>query len=165
LPYTYIYDIKKDTGGLTPADFHKHWYWERKSTLRPLLDPLQARKQYIGPVRIARTGRILSTGEELVRQPSICSAYHRQGHTISSRNCPLKLQASITTQSQILLEIDIIAARLVASTAPTAPVAPTAPTAPAAPAVPVSTASLIPKQLSPDRPEVLIQAYLAEKTA
>jgi hypothetical protein len=77
----------------------------------------------------------------------------------------LKLQASITTQSQILLEMDITAARLVASTAPTAPAAPTAPTAPAAPAVPVSTASLVPKQLSPDRPEVLIQAYLAEKTA
>lgn len=174
LPCAHICDIKKNTGGLTPADFHKHWYWERESTLRPLLDPLQARKQHIGPVRIARTGRILSTGEEQTRHPSTCSACHRQGHTMSSRNCPLKLQASITTQSQLLLEMDITAARPVApiaSTAPTAPIAPTAPALSVLTATTLPTASTTqpvltaPKQLSPDRPEVLLQAYLAEKTA
>jgi hypothetical protein len=86
---------------------------------------------------------------------------------MSSRNCPLKLQASIATQSQMLLEIDIIAA------APVAPIAPTAPTARTAAAAltalvlkePIVSTAPMPKQLSPDRPEVLIQAYLAEKAA
>jgi hypothetical protein len=64
LPYTHICDIKKATGGLTPSDFHEHWYWDRKSTTQPLLDPLQARKQHTGDLRVARTGRILSRGEE-----------------------------------------------------------------------------------------------------
>jgi hypothetical protein len=166
LPCAYICDIKKDTGGLTPADFHEHWYWERKSTLRPLLDPIQARKQHTRHPRTARTGRILSTGEELTKQLPKCSACHRQGHTMSSRNCPLKLQASIATQSQMLLEMDIIAAAPVAPTAPTAPTAPIEAAALAAPVLiepTVSIASPVPKQLSPDRPEVLIQAYLAEK--
>jgi hypothetical protein len=45
-------------------------------------------------------------------------------------------------------------------TAPTAPVASTVQAVRTAP-----TASTEPKQLSPDRPEVLMQAYLAEKTA
>jgi hypothetical protein len=55
---------------------------------------------------------------------------------MSSRNCPLKLQASIATQSQMLLEIDIIAAALVA------PIAPTVPTAPIAPIAPIAAAAL-----------------------
>jgi hypothetical protein len=42
-------------------------------------------------------------------------------------------------------------------------------TAPIMPIAPIIQAELIaptvPKQLSPDRPEVLMQAYLAEKTA
>ena len=45
-------------------------------------------------------------------------------------------------------------------TVPTVPAVLTASTIQAVPAVPA-----VPKQLSPDRPEVLIQAYLAEKTA
>jgi hypothetical protein len=40
LPCAHICDIKKSTGGLTPSDFHEHWYWDRQSTLQPLLDPL-----------------------------------------------------------------------------------------------------------------------------
>ena len=130
---------------------------------------------------------------------------------MSSRNCPLKLQASIASQSQQLLEMDIAASQplgppastvqavvtaptappvstvqavLTATTAPTAstvqaavtaPTAPpastvqaavTAPTAPTASTVQaVLTAPTVRKQLSPDRPEVLMQAYLAEKTA
>ncbi|PMD15820.1 hypothetical protein NA56DRAFT_709468 [Hyaloscypha hepaticicola] len=60
-------------------------------------------------------------------------------------------------------------------TAPVAPAAPAASTVQAvitAPIAPVTstvqavlTAPVAPKQLSPDRPEVLMQAYLAEKTA
>jgi hypothetical protein len=76
-------------------------------------------------------------------------------------------------QSQIVLDRDIIASQAVAPIVPTAPTAPTAPIELAAPILtgpiesttPVSTASLVPKQLSPHRPEVLIQAYLAEKAA
>ena len=86
---------------------------------------------------MARTGRILSTGEELpVKQPPVCSACHRQGHIISSRNCPLKLQASITRQSQILLDLDILARQ---SPAPIAPTASTVPITPIASTTPVAS--------------------------
>ena len=61
---------------------------------------------------------------------------------------------------------------LTAPTASPVPVASPVLTAPTASTVPVAspvlaapTAPTLPKQLSPDRPEVLIQAYLAEKTA
>jgi hypothetical protein len=64
---------------------------------------------------------------------------------MTSRNCPLKIQASIATQSQILLDMDVVARQ------PPAPIA--------------LTTSTVPKQLSPDRPEVLMQVYLAEKAA
>ena len=175
LPCAHVCDIKKATGGLTPSDFHEHWYWDRKSTTQPLLDPLQARKQYTGDLRVARTGRILSRGEEQTKRLPICSACHRQGHIMSSRNCPLKLQASIATQSQMLLEMDIVARQPLVPTAPTAstvpvvsPVitAPTVSTVPVmSPVITAPTASTVPKQLSPDRPEVLMQAYLAEKSA
>jgi hypothetical protein len=188
LPCAHICDIKKSTGGLTPSDFHKHWYWDRQSTLQPLLDPLWAGRQRTANLRVARTGRILSIGEELpVKQPLICSACHRQGHIISSHSCPLKLQASIARQSQILLELDMLARQSlaptasampvvspvpIASTASTVPMASPVPIAPIASTVPMASpvltaaiASVVPKQLSPDRPEVLMQAYLAEKAA
>ena len=91
---------------------------------------------------------------------------------MSSHNCLLKLQASIARQSQILLDLDILARQSPAPTASTMPVAspvltaPTASTVPVASTVPTApTASTVPKPLSPDRPEVLMQAYLAEKTA
>jgi hypothetical protein len=72
-----------------------------------------------------------------------------------------------------------IATQVVAHIAPIAPIAPIAapvlaivPTAATQPvitaptAAPIlATAPIVPKQLSPDRPEVLMQAYLAEKTA
>ena len=106
---------------------------------------------------MARTGRILSRGEEQTKRLLICLACYRQGYTISSRNCPLKLQASIATQSQILLDLDIVAtqplALIVLIVSPVRAIL----TALIAPA--------ISKQLLPDRPEVLIQAYLAKKTA
>ncbi|KAF5190520.1 Transposase [Thalictrum thalictroides] len=194
LPCAHICDIKKDTGGLTPSDFHEHWYWERKSTLRPLLDPLPAGRQPAANLRTARTGRILSTGEEQpTRRLPTCSACHRQGHTRSSYNCPLKLQATIATQSQMLLDMDIVARQpaLVPPTITASIPAFASPTTTHSPIelplssqisidVQFSTASGFPgpeqpeqprpqaplqKQLSPDRPEVLIKAYLAEKTA
>jgi hypothetical protein len=97
LPCTHVCDIKKATGGLTPSDFHEHWYWDRKSITQPLLDPLHARKQHTRDLRVACTGRILLKGEEQTKRLPTCSACYRQGHIISSHNCPLKLQASIAT--------------------------------------------------------------------
>jgi hypothetical protein len=135
LPCAHICDIKKATDGLVPSDFHKHWYWERESTIQPLLNPLWAGRQRTSNVQVASTGRILSRGEEQTKQLPTCSACHRQGHTMSSRSCLLKLQASIAAQSQILLDLDI------APSAPTAPTAPSASTSPTAPTAP--------KQLSP----------------
>ena len=109
LPCAHICEIKKATGGLTPSDFHEHWYWDRKSTIQPLLDPLPARKQHTRDLQVACIGRILSRGEEQTKRLPTCSACHRQGHIMSSRNCPLKLQASIARESQILLDLDILA--------------------------------------------------------
>jgi hypothetical protein len=201
LPCTHICDIRRVTGGLIPLDFHEHWYWDRNSTIQPLLDPLRARKQHMGNPRVARTGRILSRGEEQAKRLLICSACYRQGHTMSSRNCPLKLQASITMQSQMFLDLDIITTQSLAPVTPIASItlvitariasivleaiAPIASTTPEATALTTSialeatapiastalevtaptTSTTLKKQLSPDRPEVLMQAYLAEKTA
>ena len=173
LPYAHICDIRKAIGVLTPSDFHEHWYWDRKSTLQPLLDPLRAGRQHIANLRVARTGRILSTGEELpAKQPPVCSACHRQGHIRSSRNCPLKLQVSIATQSQILLDLDLATQPVASIAVPASPVLATAPTALPASTVQAiliaptaSAAPTAPRQLSPDRLEVLMQAYLAEKAA
>ncbi len=181
LPCAHICDTRRATGGLIPSDFHEHWYWDRKSTLQPLLDPLWAGRQRTANLRVSHTGRILSTGEEPTKQLPTCSACHKQGHIRSSHNCPLKLQASIATPSQMLLEMDIVARQPpvpIAHTASTVPVASPVLTAPTVSTVPVASpvltaptvstvpvAPTVPKQLSPDRPEVLIQAYLAEKTA
>jgi hypothetical protein len=86
----------------------------------------------------------------------------------------------IATQSQILLDLDLVATQPVASIALTASpvlaIAPIAPTIQAVLTAPIasttqaiapiaSTASTALKQLSLDRPEVLMQAYLAEKAA
>src|ERR1700709_431134 len=107
LPCAYICNTRKITG-LTPIDFHKHWYWECTSTLQPLLDPLWAGRQCTAGLRTSPTGRIVSIREEVtVQQPTACLACHRQGHTMSSRNCPLKLQASIASQSQALLDLEM----------------------------------------------------------
>jgi hypothetical protein len=169
LPCAHMYDIRKATGSLLPSDFHEHWYWDRKSTLQPLLNPLWAGRQSTTNIRVSYTGRILSRGEEPTRQRPICSACYRQGYTMSSRNCPLKLQASIGTQSQILLEMDIAASQPLALTTPTASTAQRVLTAPIAstaqPVLTVPVVPAVPKQLSPDRPEVLMHTYLAEKTA
>jgi hypothetical protein len=85
---------------------------------------------------------------------------------MSSNSCPLKLQASIARQGQILLDLDMQESQPLvpvpmASPALTAPTVSTMPVA--SPVLTGPTASIVPKQLSPDRPEVLIQAYLAEK--
>lgn len=76
---------------------------------------------------------------------------------MSSHSCPLKLQASIARQSQILLDLDMLARQSLAPVASSVPVA--------SPVLAAPTASIAHKQLSPDRPEVLMQAYLAEKAA
>ena len=84
----------------------------------------------------------------------------------SSRNCPLKLQALIATQSQLLLDIEVVASpqlALIVSPVLTAPIASMASIA--SPVLIAPITSTAPRQLSPDRPEVLMQAYLAEKEA
>jgi hypothetical protein len=59
-----------------------------------------------------------------------------------------------------------VQAVLTAPAASTVQAIPVAPVAPATSTVQaVLTAPVAPKQLSPDRPEVLMQAYLAKKTA
>lgn len=222
LPCAHICDIKKDTGGLTPSDFHEHWYWERQSVLQPLLDPLQVRGQQVArnPQVHRRTGRILSTGEvQPEREPPMCSACRTKGHTMSSRNCPAKLQASIAAQNQRLLDLEImeqrqssiptttgsimasIPASIPSSFPPlTPPLIPESIPINLSPISPViapfrrpgslpplgsqvsrvsvdlstrrSTSPLLslpdppsPKELSPDRPELLMKAYLTEKEA
>jgi hypothetical protein len=69
-------------------------------------------------------------------------------------------------------EVSTVQAVLTAPVAPAASTVQAVITAPVAPVAPVTstvqavlTAPVAPKQLSPDRPEVLMQAYLAEKTA
>ena len=62
--------------------------------------------------------------------------------------------------------MDILARQTVAPTAPATSTIQAVITAPVTSTVQaVLTAPVAPKQLSPDRPEVLMQAYLAEKTA
>ncbi len=111
LPCAHICDIKRNTTGLTPSDFHEHWYWDRQNTLRPLLDPLRVRKQGNSAVTVRtdrNTGRILSAGEEQpARKPPMCTACYTRGHKRTSPNCPLKLQASIASQSQILRDLGV----------------------------------------------------------
>jgi hypothetical protein len=208
LPCAHICDIKRATGGLIPLDFHEHWYWERTSVLQPLLDPLWAGRQRTANVRESHTGRILSRGEEQpAKQLPICSACHIQGHTRSSHNCPLKLQASIASQSQRLLDIEVAASQPLSLTGPITTVSITASIPAFAPLTAIHTPVISPagsqisidvrlspptisptqlelqpqpptisptqlelrpqppKKLSPDRPEVLMQAYLAEKAA
>ncbi len=135
LPCAHMCNTQRATGGLVLLDFYKHWYWDCKSTLQLLLDPLWASRQRIANVRVSYTSRILSIGEEPTKQLPICLICYKQGHIRSSCNCPLKLQASIATQSQMLLEMDIVARQLlaliahIASPVLIAPVASTAPVA------------------------------------
>jgi hypothetical protein len=100
---------------------------------------------------------------------------------MGSRNCPLRLQASITAQSQTVSRqpVPIIPSTTVSITA-SIPLEATYASVNPLPSSQISIGiqlspprvSLQPelqpqlsKQLSPDRPEVLIQAYLAEKDA
>jgi hypothetical protein len=102
---------------------------------------------------------------------------------MSSRNCPLKLQALIATQSQTLLDLEVARRQPLAPTVPTTTISITAlipafiPVSPLLgsqvsiniqPSPPRPSPQNQPqllKQLSPNRPEVLMQVYLAEKTA
>jgi hypothetical protein len=63
LPYTHTCNIRRATGGLTPLDFNKHWYWDSSDYIQPLRDPVFTRRRYIPPNRIASSGRILSRGK------------------------------------------------------------------------------------------------------
>ncbi|PMD66948.1 uncharacterized protein K444DRAFT_578260 [Hyaloscypha bicolor E] len=70
---------------------------------------------------------------------------------------PLALIAPIAST------VPVVSPVITAPTVSTVPVVSPVITAPTVSTVPV--VSTVPKQLSPDRPEVLMQAYLAEKTA
>jgi len=171
-----------------------------------LLDPLWAGRQRTAYLPVSRTGRILSTSEELpTRQPPVCLACYRQGHRMRSRNYPLRLQESIATQSQALLDLEVaerptttisVTASIpafstlsldmpylnsqinlqlrVSTSLPTIVLQLLLTTSPSATFLqPLLTTSLLtvssqqlelrPKQLSLDRPEVLMQVYLAKK--
>ena len=88
------------------------------------------------------------------------------------------LDIDVAIRQPLALIVPVASPVLTALTASTVPVAPLVITVPTASTVPVASpvltaptaptvlmASTVLKQLSPDRPEVLIQAYLAEKTA
>ena len=160
-----------------------------------LLDLLWAGRQRTANLWISHMGHILSTGEALpVKQPPVCSACYRQGYIQTSRNCPLKLQASIASQNQLLLDSEVAVAEqqqlairptttisIMASIPATTPLPSYSLELSSPVSIPGSQVSvniqlsspiisprqleLQPKQLSPDRPEVLMQAYLAEKQA
>ena len=69
----------------------------------------------------------------------------------------------VVTRQPLALIAPIVSSVPVASPVLTGPTASTA--AVASPVFTAPTAFTVPRQLSPDRPEVLIQAYLAEKAA
>ena len=211
LPCAHTYSTKKAASqSFTPTDFHIHWYWDHQSIQHPLLDPIWAGRHYTSQ-RVASTGRILSTGEELApKRAPTCSRCHIKGHMMSSRQCPARLQASSigvlsTTegrnQSHIPALVPATMATTTVSTAAipvhTAPLttvsisssipvieappissalsieislsSPSVSPTPTPP--PTSTLSIIQKpqqpqrKLSPNRPEVVFQAYQAEKSA
>jgi hypothetical protein len=101
LPCAHLYDRRRDTGGFIPEDFHRHWFWDYNSTAVPYRDP-----SIIQPpnLPVAHTGRILSEFErvERTRAPPKCTACYRIGHTRASRNCPIRLHASIVEDSNRL---------------------------------------------------------------
>ena len=94
LPCAHLYDRRRDSGGFIPDDFHRHWFWDYNSTAVPYRDPLTIQPPNL---RVAHTGRILSEFErvERTRAPPKCTACHGTGHTRASRNCPIRLHASI----------------------------------------------------------------------
>ena len=76
---------------------------------------------------------------------------------------PLVLIAPVASPVLVLSSVLIAPTVSIASPVITAPTASTVPVA--SPVITAPSVSTVPKQLSPDRPEVLIQAYLAEKAA
>jgi hypothetical protein len=77
----------------------------------------------------------------------------------------LKLQASIARESQILLDLDILANQLLALIVSIILEVIALITSIVLEATALIASTILKKQLSLDRPEVLIQAYLIEKTA
>jgi hypothetical protein len=112
LPCAHLYDEKRNTTGFTSSDFHPHWFWDRKSIQLPYLDPLTVQSSRQDLKRARNTGRILSDFErveqaERRRAPPKCTACQAIGHTRASRNCPLKLRASIAEDTRQLREHEL----------------------------------------------------------
>jgi hypothetical protein len=101
LPCAHLYDRRRDTGGFIPEDFHRHWFWDHNSIAVPYRDPSTIQPPNLP---VAYTGRILSEFKQVERRraPPKCTACHRIGHTRVSRNCPIRLHASIAEDSSRL---------------------------------------------------------------
>jgi hypothetical protein len=109
LPCAHVVDERKALGGLRLQDFNGHWFWDRNDPRVPLREPRRVRTS-IGNQPQARTRRTLSSFEtvQFTRTPPMCSACHQRGHTRTSRNCPVKLRASIAESSQLLRENEVL---------------------------------------------------------
>ncbi len=109
LPCAHLCDERRVTTGLTPLDFHPHWYWNREDTQLPYLEPLQVKNKGSQALTAQNTDRILSRFETstLRRAEPICSACHRKGHIMTSRNCPEKLYAAIAESNRLLREQEL----------------------------------------------------------
>ena len=121
LPCHHIYDKRRQTTGFVPSDFHQHWFWEREQTRVPYLDPETIRPRTRNQQTARNTNRILSTFERVeqprqTRAPNKCSACHQIGHKITSKNCPLRLSASIAADLRQLQEKELSQALVLPST-------------------------------------------------
>lgn len=79
-------------------DFHPHWHLKRDMVQpRPVLEPTRARDQLdVQRNQPKTTTKRRPSGFEMVehsrRAPSTCSRCHTIGHTMTSKNCPLRFQ-------------------------------------------------------------------------
>jgi hypothetical protein len=104
----------------------------------------------------------------VARQPPVPTAHTAStapvvSPVITAPTAPTAPVASPVITAPTASPVPVVSPVITAPTASPVPVVSPVITAPTAPTVPVVSTVL--KQLSPDRPEVLMQAYLAEKTA
>ena len=115
LPCAHVYDEKRHSGGFTPLDFHKHWLWNWRDPRVPYRDPVTLRAPGPNIPTARNTGRILSAFEQVEQQqqrraPPKCTACQGVGHTRTSRNCLIRLCASIAEDSWQLREQELLQA-------------------------------------------------------
>jgi hypothetical protein len=145
LPCAHICDERRNTTGLTLNDFDLHWYWNRNNPRFPFLEPRPIIRRRQNTPTSKRTGRILSSFEALEtpqRSQPLCSACSTRGHTRTSRNCPIRLQADIAESSRQLREHEVAQARRQLNETPIPPSGPVIESAL------LSGSTLLPSQLS-----------------